>query len=802
MPDVIDLCLDDDEDVEQHSKPNLSSHKANTHSPSNDKSNANHSPLHSSPGLSFEANAKVQQMLVDLKEARDQVHIQHEALTRATTKVKILEANHAMFVKFLRRKADASFNWLNKFPWDTAVTQQLLDVFKISSLRPLQREALNATLLRRDVFAILPTGAGKSLIYQLAAVVEGGLTLVVTPLISLSSDQRAALQRLNIRAESLDSMASKETVKSIYSDVLPKGGLVSGSSQPRKRHRNNFQPSRWICDDMKAAILFVTPEQIVRSKRFMSRLEMMYEAGHLTRICVDEAHCCSTWGHDFRADYRKLGILRRQCPSTPILALSATCEQVTTDNVCELLETRDCVVFRGSVDRPNLFYEVRQKKDAEDNVVADIASMVRAEFSGQCGIVYVLSKKESESYAMKLCHYGISAGCYHGDMDYGARSTVHTEWSEGCLQVVVATIAFGLGIDNQHVRFVIHATMATSLEGYYQESGRAGRDGKAAKCIVLHRVKEFARLSGFVADKGERRLQKMYNMYKYACGRGVGKKSACRRAIIAEAFGECPPADRDMRTCCDLCAMRAGAELSSEGLMMVDVGVLARSAARMMSRFCKEFPDEKITLHNVADSWSKKGAKGVRMRGEEEAIDKRIGVDVRLEILVELIFRGVLQEYHRHSSFSVNAYVTSGVDIGFAFGEEEVELSFRKETALGLDGINGCRILGPVVGNYVKNERDGKGADMRICEEDINEKREEMIEIRNEICSSMKEELDLGGLADEIVEEDDPNVKKQLKAKVNTRTSKLVVASKDSSRNIMEEESFEHRKRRCLKRRD
>lgn len=643
-----------------------------------------------------------------LKELRDRVIEQrklvsdfHRLLNEASKELNSLENQLSERATQLRQAADAAFNWnADSFPWNDTLARELNDVFKIRSFRPLQRESLNATLMRRDVFAILPTGAGKSLIYQLAAVVDRGLTLVVTPLISLSLDQQRALRALNIAAESLDSTTNKGAVNRIYREILPKKGKIGKSKEPRKkrqkvakkpRARANGSQGNWVQDDMDPSILFVTPEQLVRNKKLMSRVEMMYEAGHLTRFVIDEAHCCSSWGHDFRADYRKLGILKRQCPDIPLVALSATCCPETTSDVCKTLEIPKCVVFRGSIDRPNLFYEARRKKDDEEAVIVDIASMLLNEFEGQCGIVYVLSRTEAEKYSESLNILGIKAGCYHGEMTRLDRNTVHEGWQNGNLQVAVATIAFGLGIDNQRARFVIHATMATSLEGYYQESGRAGRNGKPAKCIVLHRAKDFARLSGFVADKGDGRIRKLYEMYRYVSGRGSegdsSKVNRCRRAVIAASFGETAPPRKedDRKMCCDLCAADG-----EEGMVVTDVTRLAQSSLRIMVHMSTNHGSEKVTLLNLATNWSNKGVKGQRFRGDEPAIDRRISIEIRLEILIELILEGALEEFHRHSSYAVNAYVTTGRNIGeFLHESKRIHVALRKEDAASLSRIIG-----------------------------------------------------------------------------------------------------------------
>lgn len=782
MPTVIDLCSDDDQILPQlqpsvkseltpepkHEsivEPEIDFHDVvvpldeEIHQPQqkNEASSSSVVPLPSFNNQSH-TDPVVCRLSQEISEVNSAVCHYEYLLAETQSRLRNLEAQLKSRRHVLREEVDASFNWSASFPWDVSLRHQLNNVFHISRFRSLQHEALNATLLKRDVFAILPTGAGKSLIYQLAAVVDGGLTLVITPLISLSQDQQKELRSLGIRAEALDSTTPKEVSKMIYNEILPIGGRVTGSNEPRqkskankkkkknkkKKNKNSNQIERsnrrwqvnwetgggWVRDDMETAILFVTPEQVVKSKKLMSRLESMHELGHLSRICIDEAHCCSSWGHDFRSDYRKLGLLRRQCPDTPILALSATCSPDTATDVCKVLETHDCVTFRGSIDRANLFYDVRRKNDNEDAIIADIVSWLGAEFQDMCGIVYVLSRKEAESYADKLKAVGVRAGCYHGDMDRKARWNVHEGWSKGTMRVVVATIAFGLGVNNHHTRFVVHATMATSIEGYYQESGRCGRDGRPGHCLLLCRPKDFSRLSSFVADKGSDRVEKFYEMYRYASGRikrgneenntsgtDIDITKTCRRAMIALSFGEVPPKrentvkqqdikeeneietvensktiHKPVRDCCDLCRARYDTEMD---MVNVDVSRLASSAVRMMIGMGERRPNERVTMLTLAQNWSVKGVKAEQMRCGEDLIDRKISVDTRLEILIELVLRKGLDEFFRHSSYAVNAYVVTGERADFfAYDSSaKVIMVLGSQAALELKVFCGCEVF-------------------------------------------------------------------------------------------------------------
>ncbi|XP_069718358.1 ATP-dependent DNA helicase Q1 isoform X2 [Phaenicophaeus curvirostris] len=333
------------------------------------------------------------------------------------------------------------------FPWYEKVKTELQTTFKLQKFRSLQLETVNAAMAGEDIFLVMPTGGGKSLCYQLPAVCSDGFTLVICPLISLMEDQLMVLEQLGVSATLLNASSSKEHVKWVHTEML---------------NRNS-----------QLKLVYVTPEKIAKSKMFMSKLEKAYQAGCLARIAVDEVHCCSQWGHDFRPDYKSLGILKRQFPDVPLIGLTATATNHVLKDAQKILHVQKCITFTASFNRPNLYYEVRHKPSNNEDFIEDIVKLINGRYKGLSGIVYCFSQKDSEQVTVSLQKLGIKAGTYHANMDAKYKTKVHKGWAANQIQVVVATVAFGMGIDKPDVRFVIHHSMSKSMENYYQESGRA-----------------------------------------------------------------------------------------------------------------------------------------------------------------------------------------------------------------------------------------------------------------------------------------------------------------------------------------
>ncbi|KAL2757477.1 hypothetical protein ACRALDRAFT_1039765, partial [Sodiomyces alcalophilus JCM 7366] len=417
---------------------------------------------------------------------------------------------------------------LMKHPWSPDVRRALKDRFRMHGFRTNQLEAINATLAGQDAFVLMPTGGGKSLCYQLPAVISSGktrgITIVVSPLLSLMQDQVDHLKRLNIMAETFNGDTKADVRRHILS--------VFDHHRP----------------ELHIQLLYVTPEMINMSAPFEKALMRLYRNKRLARFVVDEAHCVSQWGHDFRPDYKALGQLRDKFPGVPIIALTATATPNVIMDIKHNLRIDQCRVFSQSFNRPNLRYEVRRKAR---NLLDTVADMILSKYDGQCGIIYTLSRKTSETVAQKLRElYGIQASHYHGSMDSGDKIQVQRAWQNGDVKIVVATIAFGMGIDKPDVRFVIHYALPKSLEGYYQETGRAGRDGQPSDCILFFGYGDVMTLRRMIhnsegnMEQKERQLTMLNKVTAFCDG-----QEECRRVTVLRYFGEGFTAAQCNKTC-------------------------------------------------------------------------------------------------------------------------------------------------------------------------------------------------------------------------------------------------------------
>jgi len=537
-------------------------------------------------------------------------------------------------------------DWSKKnFPWSEKVENAREEVFKIKAFRPLQLECINATMAGNDCILIMPTGGGKSLCFQLPAVISDGITLVVSPLISLMEDQLMALKELKINSTFLNSNCSKEEVNAVHSAMVDKKS--------------------------KLKLLYVTPEKIAKSKRFMAKLEKTFEGGRLSRIVIDEVHCTSQWGHDFRPDYKILGILKRQFPGIPILGLTATATTRVVDDVKKILGLQEnCVLFKASFNRPNLFYEVRRKPSNHNDCMDEIKFLLTQKFPGQSGIVYCFSQKDSMTIASSLKSRGIKAACYHGNLDGQSRSHVHRAWTSNSIQVVVATVAFGMGIDKPDVRFVIHHSLSKSMENFYQESGRAGRDDRKSHCILFYRPFDVFQQSTMVFTE-QTGLENLYGMLAYC-----QDMKTCRRALIGRHFGE----RWDPTECHEMCdnCKRTGDQ--SDGPIPFKTRDITKYCQDILSILAQAATlSERVTANKLVDAWCGKGQTRLRVR-EVKAPD--LSREDCERVIVDLLLEGVLREDFHFTPYSTISYLLPGPKAELVHAGKRLLMDFREDSGL------------------------------------------------------------------------------------------------------------------------
>ena len=375
--------------------------------------------------------------------------------------------------------------------------------FGYDEFRPLQEEIVTDALTGRDVFALMPTGGGKSLCFQLPALMRDGLTIVVSPLISLMKDQVDALQTSGIAATFLNSALN--------------------ATQARRRlrglHRSEYR------------LLYVAPERLML-EHFLENAKRW----NTVQIAIDEAHCISEWGHDFRPEYRELAKLRTFFPRVPIMALTATATERVRKDIVQQLELRDARCYVASFNRPNLAYRVVPKSAPYEQVLTFIRGR-----PNESGIVYCASRKSADSLAARLNEDGVSAKPYHAGLTAVERTKNQELFLRDDVRVITATIAFGMGINKPNVRFVVHRDLPKNIESYYQETGRAGRDGLPSECVLLFSASDVAKQMHFINEKrgSEQRIarEQLRQMVHYAEAR------ECRRATLLKYFGEEWPAN-------------------------------------------------------------------------------------------------------------------------------------------------------------------------------------------------------------------------------------------------------------------
>ena len=479
--------------------------------------------------------------------------------------------------------------------------------FGYDSFRPHQREIIQTVMSGHDALVLMPTGGGKSLCYQIPALAMEGTAVIISPLISLMKDQVEALKNNNIPAEALNSSASTD--------------------------EQSYIIRRCMSGEIK--LLYISPE------RLKIELPLLIDKIKVSLFAIDEAHCISHWGHDFRPEYAQLGVLHQKYPEVPILALTATADKITRLDIIRQLGLKVSSgqgEFISSFDRPNLSLNVIHGYSQQQKT-SFIARFIQRH-PGESGIIYCLSRKSTEKLCRDLRRHGVMASFYHAGMAANDRNLVQDAFRHDRVQVICATIAFGMGIDKSNVRWIIHHNLPKSMEGFYQEIGRAGRDGAPAETILFYSIQDVVQLSSMI-EEGPDEEQNKVNQEKLRRIRQYAEARICRRRILLNYFNE--PYDHDCRNC-DVCRNPP---------RMFDATVIAQKALSAMARVY-----ESCGVPTIIDILRGKGSSIILRNGYDHLKTFGAGADIDetrwRDYLLQLFQMGYVEvAYDHHNALKI-----------------------------------------------------------------------------------------------------------------------------------------------------